>query len=93
MWFWVQPATVANGNFDWSRDQIYIAIILLGLGGACLMVLSLSMISILIGEYSVGPVYTSVTMHAPPTLISIAAISIPRNAHKFNNESLSSFYI
>ena len=53
IWIWVQPAHYSDHAFYWSRDSIYIAIILLGLGGAVLMVLSLSMISMLVGEYSV----------------------------------------
>ena len=60
MWFWVQPVSQSESTFHLSRDSIYIAIILLGLGGATLMVLSLSMVSMLVGEYSVScpPNYT-----------------------------------
>ena len=55
MWFWVQPAhgDHQHSHFYWKRDCIYIAIILLGVGGATLMVLSLSMVSFLIGDFSV----------------------------------------
>ena len=58
MWFWVQPEYnyPSSDRFHWKRDCIYIAVILLGFGGATLMVLSLSMVSILIGEYSVSTV-------------------------------------
>ena len=56
MWFWVQPTYSGHGSsdFHWKRDCIYIAIILLGIGGATVMVLSLSMISILIGDFTVS---------------------------------------
>ena len=62
MWFWVQPVygDHESSNFYWKRDCIYIAIILLGIGGATLMVLSLSMVSILIGEFTVS-MYSQVT--------------------------------
>ncbi len=55
MWFWLQPSYPDHAQvaFYWKRDIIYIAVILLGIGGATLMVISLSMISILIGEFSV----------------------------------------
>ena len=56
MWFWMQPVYNDNdsNHFYWKRDCIYIAIMLLGVGGATLMVLSLSMVSILIGEFTVS---------------------------------------
>ena len=56
MWFWLQPSYPDHKQvaFYWKRDIIYIAVILLGIGGATLMVISLSMISILIGEFSVS---------------------------------------
>ncbi len=56
MWFWLQPSYPDHKYvaFYWKRDIIYIAVILLGIGGATLMVISLSMISILIGEFSVS---------------------------------------
>ena len=56
MWFWVQPEHGDHEDypFYWNRDCIYIAIILLGIGGATLMVLSLSMVSILIGDFNVN---------------------------------------
>jgi len=52
----MQPAYPEHrsDSFFWKRDIIYIAVILLGIGGATLMVISLSMISILIGEFSVS---------------------------------------
>lgn len=56
MWFWVQPehGDHEDSNFYWNRDCIYIGILLLGMGGATLMVLSLSMVSILIGDFTVS---------------------------------------
>ena len=54
VWFFLKhPTNDPNSSFNWSRDNIYIAVILLGLGGATLMVISLSMIALLIGKYSV----------------------------------------
>jgi hypothetical protein len=54
MWIWMQPVEESEATFSIKRDSIYIAIILWGLGGSVLMVLSLSMISILTGEYTVS---------------------------------------
>ena len=51
---WVQPVEQSEAAFSIKRDSIYFAIILWGLGGSVLMVLSLSMISILTGEYTVS---------------------------------------
>lgn len=48
------PTNDTSSSFNWSRDSIYIAIILLGFGGATLMVISLSMIALLVGQYSVS---------------------------------------
>ena len=59
MWFWMQPVysySPTQNSFHWNRDNIYIATILIGLGGATLMVLSLSMVSMLVGEYSVSKI-------------------------------------
>ena len=54
IWIWMQPVVETEATFSIKRDSIYIAIILWGLGGSVLMVLSLSMISILTGEYTVS---------------------------------------
>ena len=54
IWIWVQPVEQSEATFYIQRDSIYIAVILWGLGGSVLMVLSLSMISILTGEYTVS---------------------------------------
>ena len=48
------PTNDTSNSFNWSRDSIYIAIILLGFGGATLMIISLSMIALLVGKYSVS---------------------------------------
>ncbi len=54
MFFWVKdPTDDISGHFNWSRDCIYIALVLLGSGGAVLIVISLSMIAFLVGEYKV----------------------------------------
>ena len=57
-WFLFKSATNdRTASFNWSRDSIYIAVILLGVGGSTIMVISLSMISMLIGEYSVSVIH------------------------------------
>ncbi len=47
------PTNDTGSHFNWSRDCIYIALVLLGAGGAILIVISLSMIAFLVGEYKV----------------------------------------
>ena len=56
MWFWVKDPTQDNvSSFNFSRDSIYGAAILLGLGGATILTISMAMISYLIGENTVRP--------------------------------------
>ena len=58
IWFWVKDASDdTSSHFNWSRDSIYGATILLGIGGATIIVLSLTMISQLVGKYAVSVVY------------------------------------
>lgn len=40
--------------FNWSRDSIYGANILLGMGGAVVLVMSMAMIAYLVGPYTVS---------------------------------------
>ena len=55
MWFGLQRETTGITDlFNWRRDDIYIAVILLGAGGTAISVMSLSFIALLVGEYSVG---------------------------------------
>ena len=52
---WVkQPSDDPNSSFNIDRDSLYIAIILLGAGGACMIVMSLSFISFFVGVYTVS---------------------------------------
>ena len=55
VWFWVQDPTEDDiSNFNLSRDSIYGATILLGVGGATILTISMTMISYLIGDNTVG---------------------------------------
>lgn len=55
IWFWVKdPTSVSPGTtFSVARDNVYVAIVLLGIGGATVLVLSYTMISQLVGRYTV----------------------------------------
>lgn len=55
IWFWVKdPTDDHKSNFNWSRDNIYGAAVLLGAGSATCLVMSLSYISYAVGEYTVS---------------------------------------
>ena len=55
MWFWVkQQAGDQSSFFDWSRDNVYGGAILLGIGNAAMMVMVYTMISNLVGQYTVS---------------------------------------
>jgi len=55
IWLWVKdPTDDLTSIFNISRDNVYGAIFLLGLGGAIMLVNSMTMVSILIGEYAVS---------------------------------------
>lgn len=57
IWFWVkEPTDDSFSHFNWKRDSIYLAIILLGAGGAIVLVITLAMVPYLIGEYKVNHV-------------------------------------
>lgn len=43
--------------FDWSRDSIYGANILLGMGGAVVLVMSMAMIAYLVGPYTASLIF------------------------------------
>ena len=54
MWFWVkESANDPVSVFNWNRDSVYGAAILLGAGGAVVLVISMAMIAYLVGEYTV----------------------------------------
>ena len=55
MWFWVKaPTDDSTSHFNLERDSIYGATILLGAGGATILVISMAMISYLVGSYTVS---------------------------------------
>ena len=55
IWFWVNsPTNESPARFSWPRDSVYGATILLGVGGATVLVLSMAMISHVVGEFAVS---------------------------------------
>lgn len=56
IFFWVKDSTTADtsSHFDWRRDSIYIATLLLGSGGAIVVVIALSMVAFLVQDYKVS---------------------------------------
>ena len=48
------PTDDSTSQFNWSRDSVYGANILLGIGGAVVLVISMSMIAYLVGSYTVS---------------------------------------
>ena len=48
------PTDDPHSKFNWSRDSIYGAIVLLGAGGAIVLVITLAMVPYLIGPYTVS---------------------------------------
>lgn len=54
IWFWVAAASPSSPRaFQWPRDSIYGAIVLLGAGGAIVHVMSMTMAAYVIGPYAV----------------------------------------
>ena len=54
IWFWVKDPTDDHfSDFNISRDSIYGAIVLLGVGGATTLAIAMAMFSFLIGRYTV----------------------------------------
>lgn len=52
IFFWVKaPTNDSTSPFNWRRDSIYIATLLLGSGGAMVLVIALSMITFLVQDY------------------------------------------
>ena len=55
IWFWVKdPTDDSTSHFNWNRDNIYGATVLLGAGGATCLVMSLAFISYMIGRFTVS---------------------------------------
>lgn len=55
IWFWVKdPSDDPVSGFNWDRDSVYGAAILLGAGGAVVLVISMAMIAYLVGDYTVS---------------------------------------
>ena len=48
------PTTESLAHFSWPRDSVYGATFLLGVGGATVLVLSMAMISHVVGEFAVS---------------------------------------
>ena len=55
-----EPTQDQTSHFNWSRDSIYIALILLGAGGAIVVVIALSMIAFLVDEFKVNMIIYSI---------------------------------
>ena len=55
IWFWVkEPSSVSRDvTFNVARDNVYLAIMLLGMGGATVLVLAYTMISQVVGKFTV----------------------------------------
>ena len=54
IWMWVKSGTTDHFSvFNISRDSIYGAIILLGVGGATMLAIAMAMFSFLIGKHTV----------------------------------------
>lgn len=55
IWFWVKdPTDDSTSHFNFYRDSIYGATMLLGAGGATVLVISMAKIAYLVGDYSVS---------------------------------------
>ncbi|CAI7994339.1 Major facilitator superfamily domain-containing protein 12 [Geodia barretti] len=54
IWFWVKEPSQVSPQvvFNAARDNVYLAIVLLGVGGATVLVLSYTMISQVVGKYT-----------------------------------------
>ena len=70
----MQPVVETESTFSIKRDSIYVAVVLWGLGGSVLMVLSLSMISILTGEYTVSITFNRPGIHDIDTTVLLLKI-------------------
>ena len=59
IWFWVkEPSGVGRDvTFNVARDNVYLAIMLLGMGGATVLVLAYTMISQVVGKFTVRLMY------------------------------------
>ena len=55
IWFWVKdPTDDTTSHFNWYRDSIYGATMLLGAGGATVLVIAMARIAYLVGDYTVS---------------------------------------
>ena len=55
IWFWIKdPTDDHTSSFNWSRDNVYGAMVLLGAGGATVLVISMAMIAYLVGKHTVS---------------------------------------
>ena len=55
IWFWVKDPSGVDRDvaFNVARDNVYLAIVLLGMGGATVLVLAYTMISQVVGKFTV----------------------------------------
>ena len=59
IWFWVKDPSGVDRDvaFSVARDNVYLAIVLLGMGGATVLVLAYTMISQVVGKFTVSKNY------------------------------------
>ena len=54
MWFRFHPPRPTDPTDGWIGDDIYLAVILFGIGGTAISVVGLTLLSLLVGEYTVS---------------------------------------
>ena len=55
IWFWLKdPTDDAVSQFNWGRDSIYGATILMGIGGATMVVISMTLVAYIVGPHTVS---------------------------------------
>jgi hypothetical protein len=59
MWFLFHPLKDSIPPGDWIADDIYLAVILFGVGGTALSVVGLTYLSLLVGENTVSACSTT----------------------------------
>jgi hypothetical protein len=59
MWFLFHPLKDTIPAKDWIADDIYLAVILFGIGGTALSVVGLTHLSLLVGENTVSACLTT----------------------------------
>ncbi len=54
VWFWFHPSRDSASAGDWIGDDIYLAVVLFGVGGTAISVVGLTLLSLLVGEHTVS---------------------------------------